>query len=90
MYGIPAHGRLQSTHCYSIIAYVEWSEHLGQIAKNPPKKIRSVKLTEHACHCNDLISSACNERKRISSKFAETCLEKFVKSNQFSLFLAGF
>ena len=31
-----------------------------------------------------------NDRKRKSSDFAETCLEKFVKSRQVNLFLAGF
>ena len=34
--------------------------------------------------------SACNDRKRKSSEFAETCLEKFVKTDQVFLFLAGF
>ena len=38
---------------HNSIAYVEWSAQLGQNAKTR-QKIRSVKLTEHTCHCNDL------------------------------------
>ena len=65
-------------------------------SKNPPKMRfkKFLKLTGLYLCLQQIdkcwIWRAYNDRKRKSSEFSETCLEKFVKSHQVNLFLAGF
>ena len=76
---------------HNSIAYVEWSAQLSQLAKTR-QILRSVKLTEHTGHCNDLTNFEYQMRSMTGNRDQVNFpkLEKIRETTSSNLILGGF